>query len=205
MHWMDAAGVLSERRDPLIPSVRAMAQPSLQLVGSTPPREIGLDRLAALGVRVVGRATGVSGNTLGLSGTLASEIARGEARRERLLARIDDFIHETRVAAPCETTPRRALEIDADPRQIDLGREGIRTVVWATGFRRDYSWLRLPVLDARGELIQTGGVTALPGLYAMALPFMRRRNSTFIDGVGADARDLTNHISRHLGHAPIAA
>lgn len=205
MAWMDVAGLLSEPRDPSIAPARAMSQPSLQLVGSTPPRDVGLDRLRSLGVRVVGRALGATGSGLQLSGTLNAEIARGEARRARLLGRIDAYISAHGIDAPRTCTPRVRPEFGADPRRLDLAGEGIRSIVWATGFRRDYSWLRLPALDARGELIQTGGVANLPGLYAMALPFMRRRNSTFIDGVGADARDLANHICRHLGHVPQAA
>ena len=205
MRWMDAAGILSEPRDPSIPSARAMAQPSLQLVGSVPPRSIGLDRLNALGVRLVGRATGANGHMLGLSGTLGAEIAKGQSRRARLLDRIDAFIESAALHAPCQAMPSTDLNLPADPLRLDLRREGIRTIVWATGFKRDYSWLKIDALNSHGELKQTGGICDVPGLYAMALPFMRRRNSTFIDGVGADACDLTHHICGALGHRPRAA
>ncbi|MEM1066606.1 MAG: pyridine nucleotide-disulfide oxidoreductase, partial [Pseudomonadota bacterium] len=87
------------------------------------------------------------------------------------------------------------------PRRLNLRAAGIRTVFWATGFRRDYTWLRLNALTAQGELKQAGGVCEAAGLFAMGLPFMRRRNSTFIDGVGADATDVTRQICAHLGHA----
>jgi putative flavoprotein involved in K+ transport len=69
----------------------------------------------------------------------------------------------------------------------------IRSIVWATGYRPDYAWLDLPVLDRKGRLVHDGGVVA-PGLYAMGLPFMRRRKSTLIDGAGDDARELVDHI-----------
>ncbi len=201
MLWMDKAGILSEARDPSIPSERALAQPSLQLVGSTPQRDVGLERLATQGVQIVGRAVGAHGTEVALSGTLATEIQRAEKRRKRLLSRIDDYIAKAGADATWLAQSRTVLKPGADPRQIDLAREGIRTVLFATGFRRDYTWLNLPVLDGQGELKQQGGVCELPGLYAMALPFMRRRNSTFIDGVGADARDITHHICNQLGHA----
>jgi len=205
MRWMDAAGILSEPRDPSVPSARALSQPSLQLVGSVPPRTIGLDRLQSLGIRLVGRATGAEGTHLALSGTLATEIERGRNRRTRLLDRIDRFIEAAALHAPHQVAPYPHLPLPADPLSLDLHREGIRTIVWATGFKRDYSWLRLDALNAQGELNQTGGICTVPGLYAMALPFMRRRNSTFIDGVGADAQDLTRHICAALGHTPRAA
>ena len=147
----------------------------------------------------------MNGERLGLSGTLAAEIERGRTRRDRLLSRIDAFIENARLNAPRQVAPYPHTQREADPLSLDLRRDGIRTIVWATGFRRDYSWLRVPVLNANGELRQQGGVCDVPGLYAMALPFMRRRNSTFIDGVGADARDLTHHICAQLGHTPRAA
>ncbi|MEO0916642.1 MAG: NAD(P)/FAD-dependent oxidoreductase [Pseudomonadota bacterium] len=205
MRWMDAAGILSECRDPAIPAARALSQPSLQLVGSTPPRNVGLDRLHALGVRLVGRATGANGNQIRLSGTLATEIARGQKRRQRLLDRIDAFIDGAALHAPHQVAAFTCLRLPADPLTLDLERQGIQTIVWATGFKRDYSWLRIDALNSQGELKQTGGICDVPGLYAMALPFMRRRNSTFIDGVGADARDLTHHICTQLGQTPRAA
>ena len=82
---------------------------------------------------------------------------------------------------------------------LDLAAERIRTVVWATGYRRDYGWLRLPVFDRTGEIAHRGGVTAVPGLFAIGLPFLRRRSSTFIDGVGRDAEALAPVIAAHLG------
>jgi putative flavoprotein involved in K+ transport len=84
------------------------------------------------------------------------------------------------------------------PTKLDVLGEGIRTIVWATGFYRNYSWLKMPVVDASGELIHNGGVTSFPGLYALGLRFMRRRRSNFIDGVGRDAEDLTEAVLGHL-------
>ena len=84
------------------------------------------------------------------------------------------------------------------PSTIDLRAEGIGSIVWATGYRRDYGWLKVPVLDAHGELRHDGGVVSRPGLYALGLRFMRRRKSSFIDGVGPDATELTAHLAAYL-------
>jgi putative flavoprotein involved in K+ transport len=81
---------------------------------------------------------------------------------------------------------------------------GIETVIWATGYRRSYSWLKIPLLDARGELLHQGGVTPRAGVYAIGLPFQRTRKSAFIDGVGNDARVLTEHIAIRLRHTDSA-
>ncbi len=86
------------------------------------------------------------------------------------------------------------MPIPETERRLDLRAAGIRTVVWATGYRRRYPWLRLPVLDGRGEIRHEDGVTAQPGLYVLGLNFLRRRNSSFLDGVGADARAVVERI-----------
>jgi putative flavoprotein involved in K+ transport len=75
---------------------------------------------------------------------------------------------------------------------------GIKTVLWATGYRSEFPWLRVPVLDGKGSIRHQGGVTAVPGLYLIGAPFLRRRKSTLIDGAGDDARDLSAHLGSYL-------
>ena len=77
-------------------------------------------------------------------------------------------------------------------------------MVWATGYRRSYPWLNLPVLDAQGEIMNEGGICPPPGLYALGLSFMRRRNSSFIDGVGADAWGIARQIARTMERVRVA-
>ncbi len=127
-----------------------------------------------------------------------------DTRRRSLLSRIDAFIDEAGIPAHGASHEQTDVTPD-DTEMLDLDRESIRTIVWATGFRRDYDWLKIPVFDAHGEIREQGGVTAIPGLYALGLPFMRRRNSAFIDGVGADAADIVSHLACHLGAAANAA
>ena len=85
---------------------------------------------------------------------------------------------------------------------LDLAAENIRTIVWATGFKPDYSWLDVPVVDRKGRLQHEGGVvTASPGMYVIGLNFLRRRKSSFIHGAGDDARDLCEHLRSYLDGA----
>jgi putative flavoprotein involved in K+ transport len=86
----------------------------------------------------------------------------------------------------------------APPWQLDLSSGEIRSVVWATGFKPDYGWLDVPVVDAKGQLQHTGGVLASPGLYALGLPVLRRRKSTFIYGIEDDARAVIDHLVHYL-------
>ena len=99
---------------------------------------------------------------------------------------------------PAERFP--ATEVDASPAlELDLRRGEIRTILWATGYRPDYSWLKVPVLDRKGRMRHDGGVTPAPGLYVMGLQFLRRRKSAFIDGAADDSRDLAEHLVGYLG------
>jgi putative flavoprotein involved in K+ transport len=81
---------------------------------------------------------------------------------------------------------------------MDLATGGIRTIIWAAGYRPDYTWLELPILDHKGMVRHDGGVVAAPGMYLMGTPFMRRRKSTLIDGAGDDARELSAHLASYL-------
>ena len=81
---------------------------------------------------------------------------------------------------------------------LNLTSGEIRSVIWATGFRPDYSWLDVPVLDRKGRLRHNGGVVDAPGLYVIGLPVLRRRKSSFILGAEDDARDIVTHLVGYL-------
>src|SRR5262249_19679775 len=84
------------------------------------------------------------------------------------------------------------------PLGLDLRSGEIATIVWATGYLPDLSWLEVPVLDRKGRVVHDGGVTACPGLYLLGMPFLRRRKSSLIDGAANDAAELTRHLAGHL-------
>lgn len=199
MSWLDTVGLLTEARDHAVPSARALHHPSLQLIGSAPLRDISLASLARLDVRPVSRVLGAEGGKILLSGDLQSEMSAAREGADTVLRQIDRYIEANGLSAPPTRPIAMPHFVPGSHETLDLDRAGIRTIFWATGFRRDYSWLQLPVLDAAGEIIETGGVTKTPGLYALGLPFMRRRNSAFIDGVGQDARDIVQHLAAHIG------
>jgi putative flavoprotein involved in K+ transport len=195
MQWLDAAGVLDDRAEDVRDLAAARRQPSLQLLGTPERRPLDLGVLQELGVRLVGRAIDAEGGRVLLADDLDASLSDADARLARLLQRIDAHVARTgeRVPAP---EPVRAIRSAPAPTAIDLRAENIRTVVWATGYRRSYPWLKLPVLDARGEIRHEGGITPEPGLYVLGLQFLRHRNSSWIDGVGDDARALADHVVR---------
>jgi putative flavoprotein involved in K+ transport len=197
--WMEAAGVLDERYDEMDDLVRARSLPSMQLAGSPDGETLDLNTLAGRGARLLGRLAAVRDGRLLFSGSLPNVCGLADLKLERLLDTLDAWAADTGVHVS-EPPERFALtKVPSPPLlDLDLGRGEIRTIIWATGYRPDLSWLELPVLNPRGRLIHDGGVTRFPGVYLMGMPFLRRRKSTLIDGAAADARDLTAHLATHL-------
>jgi putative flavoprotein involved in K+ transport len=195
--WLDAMGLLDERRDQVFDIEASEGQPSLQLVGQPDHATLDLPLLEGRGVRLAGRVIGAERTRVSFADDLVGQTVAADVRLARLLARIEEFVASAGLARqlPAPEPFEPFFWPAAAPAAIDLRAEGIRTVVWATGFRRHYPWLKVPVLDERGEVRHEGGVTASPGLYVLGLYFMRRRKSSLIDGVGDDARELAAHIA----------
>ncbi|HXX12448.1 MAG TPA: NAD(P)-binding domain-containing protein [Burkholderiales bacterium] len=200
--WMDVAGVLDERYDQIDDIVRARNLPSLQLAGYADRRTIDLNSLTAIGVKLVGRLAGMNDGKAQFSGSLRNVCALADLKMNRLLNSIDEWATAQGVDREVEPSHRFApTEVEASPLLlIDLARRGIRTVIWATGFRPDYSWLDVPVLDHKGRIRHDGGIVDAPGMYLMGIPFLRRRKSSLIDGAADDARDLSEHLASYLDH-----
>ena len=203
--WLDRLGVLNQSIDEVHDIERSRNQPSLQLVGKPDHSSLDVGVLRALGVRVVGRLRGISGPRVSLADDLVATTAAADIKLTEILDKIDQFIATTGVeaAAPEPFRPTWLLGSDA-PEAINLNDERIETVIWATGYRRSYPWLHLPVLDRHGDIIQHAGITPEDGLYVLGMRFQRRRNSNFIDGVGDDARVLAERIAQSVIHARVA-
>ncbi len=198
--WMQHVGLLEDRAEDQADLRRAAAQPSLQLVGGLPRRDLDLGVLLAKGVRIVGRSIGAEGRKLHLADDLAVTVAGAQKPMESMLARID--VAADALGAPRQAWPTPPTGFEPTPPLLDLAAEGIGSIVWATGYRRDYRWLRVPgLLDERGEVRQRGGIGAAPGLFMLGLRFMRRRSSNFLGGVGIDATVIAGEVARHLSHA----
>jgi putative flavoprotein involved in K+ transport len=198
--WMDAAGVMEDRYDEQDDIVRARNVPSLQLAGSDDRRTVDLNRLTSLGIRLVGRLAGIQDGRAQFSGSLRNQCELSDLKMNRLLERIDEWAIQSGVAddvaPPHRFEPTRVPE--APLLGLDLTKGEIQSVIWATGYRPDHSWLEVPVLDRKGRIQHDGGVVASPGMYVMGIPFLRRRKSALIDGAGDDARELCDHLCSFL-------
>ena len=204
--WMDAAGVLDQRYDEIEDIARARNVPSLQLAGYPDRRTVDLNSLSALGVRLVGRLAAIRDGKALLSGGLANQAALSDLKMNRLLDALDAWAagnDATDDVGPPERFDRTRIGA-SPPLSLDLNRGELRTVVWATGYRADYSWLDVPVFDRKGRIRHDGGIVDSPGMYLMGLQFMRRRKSALIDGAGDDARELSSHIVDCLRRQAVA-
>ena len=195
--WMDAIGQLDERYDEVDDIAKARRLPSLQLVGSPERRDLDLNTVAASGVTVVGRLAAVSGHRGLCSGSLANICTLADLKQQRLLDRLDEHALEQGLDAELGA-PTRPAPTALDVTRIEVDLRPVRSIVWATGFRPAYPWLDAELLDAKGQIIHDGGVMSAPGMFVLGLPFLRRRKSSFLDGVGPDALDLVEHLTRHL-------
>jgi putative flavoprotein involved in K+ transport len=198
--WMDASGVWDQRHDEVDDLTRARRLPSPQLVGTPERRTLDLNSLTSMGVELVGRWAAVRDGRALFSGGLRNVFSLADLKMQRLLDTFDEWarVHgrDAEVDPPERFAPTHAPE--SARWQLDLRSGEIRTIVWATGFRPDYGWLDVPVVDGKGRLHHEGGVVDSPGLYALGLPVLRRRRSTFIHGIEDDAREVIDHLARYL-------
>jgi putative flavoprotein involved in K+ transport len=198
--WMDASGVWDQRYDEVEDLTRARRLPSPQLVGTPERTTLDLNALASMGVELVGRWAAVRDGRALFSGGLRNVFSLADLKMRRLLDTFDEWARtsgrDAEFGPPERFAPTR---VPSSARlQLDLGSGEIRSIVWATGFRPDYGWLDVPVVDAKGQLRHEGGVAGRPGLYALGLPVLRRRKSTFIYGIEDDAREVIDHLARYL-------
>ena len=202
-HWLKEIGSLDETIDQ-VPSPEASRRaPSFTLTGVDGGKQLDLAVLDRLGVIVAGRLEGFGGRRALFAADVQTNIADADRRMKRVLDRIDDHIERTwRGAWPHRDNRPPDVDLPGSPGSLDLDAAGVTTVIWATGYQREYPWLHVDALDPAGELIHERGVTRVPGLYALGLRFQYRRSSHIIGGVGHDAAFIAEHISGRVRATP---
>jgi putative flavoprotein involved in K+ transport len=199
--WMQAMGLLAERYDQIDDLTRARHLPSPQLTGTPQATMTDLNTLAVQGVRIVGRLGRVIDGVAQFSGSLANTCTLADLKMNRFLNRADEWATASGLDGKLPP-PHRFARTRIDPRtplELDLTSGEITTVLWATGFRPDHSWLDIPVLDRTGRIRHDGGVvTGAPGLYLLGMPVLRTRASTYIHGARTDSEALAGHLHSFL-------
>jgi putative flavoprotein involved in K+ transport len=164
-------------------------------------RNLNLRILANHGVTLLGRFEGADGERVTFSGSPADNIRYADQVAARMQGLADDYIARNAIDAP---DPEGEPELDAEPLEatpatgLDLAEHDITTIIWATGFTGDLSWVHVPVHDNRGVVVHDGCASPFPGLWYVGFPWLTRRRSGIFYGVSSDADDVREGVLGHL-------
>jgi putative flavoprotein involved in K+ transport len=177
---------------------------TIAVSGAYGGRTVDFRRFAERGMMLVGRAEKFKDGAMSFAPDLADNIAQGDANYLSVLDEADAFVVRNGLDLPEEPDARN---IGPDPHcvadpvlELNLAKAGITSIIWATGFAVDYSWLKVGTFDEKGRPKHRRGVSAVPGLYFLGLPWLSRRGSSFIWGVWHDAKYVADHISTQRGY-----
>jgi putative flavoprotein involved in K+ transport len=163
--------------------------------------EIDLRRFALQGVKLYGSLADIRGNDVQFAPDLAKNLDDADDVYCAIRRDIDAYIARAGIDAPPEPPFRKVWHPAAETLQLDLAAAGIGSIVWASGFKADYTWIDLPAFDGRGHPRFTRGVSPVPGLYFVGLPWLNTWGSGRFLGVADDARHLVDVIERRLAAA----
>lgn len=185
------------------PRAQATAAPNPQISGTAGGHTLSYQHLERLGAVLLGGVAGTSGARVQLSDDLARNILVADDVSAALRSRIDMHIARVGADAPAPDAdpadePYPARSIPRTPRELDLRRAAVTTVIWATGFDAASGFAPASVVGERGEMIQRDGATPVPGLFVIGQPWMRSRRSATIYGVVADAPHVADLVARRL-------
>lgn len=193
--WMDRTGMLARTVDSL-PGGAPGRTPNAVLAGGT--RDLDVPALVAEGVVAHGRLRDVRRGVAEFADDLSATLEQARGNADRFRTAVDAFVAAHGLDVPEEPAADDA-PVPPGPSRLDLATAGVTSVVWATGFSRDLSFVAAPILDGSGAPRHRRGVTDAPGLFLLGLRWQHRRSSSFLDGVGADAEFLAERISARAG------
>lgn len=197
MWWLDQMGVTQQTVDELEdPAERFAANP--QVSGKDGGQDINLHAFARDGVRLLGHLEDAQGTKVKMAPDLHQNLARGDKRAAQVIAGVDKFIRKTGMDVPQDEIPELEHGYEQEViTELDLETAGVRNILWATGFKWDYSWVKPVSFDEFGYPLQQRGVTDCPGLYFMGLHWMHTLKSALFLGLGEDAEYVANHIKEN--------
>lgn len=201
--WLARVATRGEEVGVALPTVAALAEPRLRLAGNPHlsghggGHDTNLRQFAAEGMTLIGRIESVDGDRLRLAPDLEKNLAAADAFFDtRFRGVIDSYIAAARLERPPDDRQPFAFEPPVLD-ELDLAAAGVNSVLWTSGYRMDYGWIDLPILDEMGYPRQTRGVTEVPGLYFLGLLWQHNQSSATLFGVNEDA----HHLAREMGLA----
>jgi putative flavoprotein involved in K+ transport len=176
------------------------------LTGRGGGRDIDLRAFAREGMRLHGRLLRADGARLGFAADLESNLDAADARSDRIKDTIDRWILENGIDAPGEARYEPVWRPRSDGGEpLDLDAARVRSVIWATGFRSEWSWVRAAVFDDGGYPVHERGITPVDGLGVLGLPWLHRWGSGRFAGIADDARHLADHIAARMTAGVLAS
>jgi putative flavoprotein involved in K+ transport len=176
-----------------------MEHVTIAVSGANGGQTVDFRKLAHDGMTLLGRTQSYSNGTLHIADDLVTNLRRGDEDYLSVLAAVDAYATEHKLDMPEEP---EASNMPSDPdcvvnpiQQLDVKAAGITSIIWATGFAQDFSWVKLDTFDERGNPKHRRGVAEVPGLYFLGLPWLSNRSSSFIWGVWNDAKYLAEKIA----------
>jgi putative flavoprotein involved in K+ transport len=194
VRWLLVTGVLDQTvADLPSPSARLACNPPVS--GNDGGHDCHPRWLASRGAHLTGRVARIDGSRVSFAPGLEESLAFGDAFVAELEQTIDEHIAAERLDVPGPEKPGERSPRFAGTDELDLVEAGIGSILWATGFRPDYSWVDLPLVDGDGWAVQERGVTPYPGLYVVGLNWLHKRKSALLCGVGEDAEHVVAHLA----------
>lgn len=197
--WLGVLGLWDQQTPPA-----GAEHVTLAISGAYGGSTIDFRRLAASGITLVGRTEAYTDGHLTFAGDLPDAIAGGDENYVSVLDAADAYVERNGLDLPADPEARELGPMPdcvREPlRELDLDEAGIRSIIWATGFSLDYSWLNVDAIDEHGKPVHQRGISAEPGVYFVGLPWLSRRSSSFLCGVSGDARYIAEHIDVKRGY-----
>lgn len=192
--WLERMGFFDRTVDQL-PSPADRFKPSLHVSGKDGGQTLNLHRFSRDGITLLGHLRGGHGTQLRIAPDLKEHLAAADRAAREFKQRVDEYIHSHGLHAPEDDEPELRDGYDAPIiTELDLDSAGVSTIIWATGYTFDFSWVKFPIFDEFGYPVQQRVVTSRPGLYFLGLHWLHTIKSGLLAGVGEDAAHVAQHI-----------
>ncbi len=177
-YWVSALGTTEQIVDTVPAELRKGSE--ILLTGANGGYDVDLRAMAGRGVNLLGHLQGINGSELILADDLTPNLARGDEALENFKRAVDDYITKNGLEFPAEREPAVKSEGPSLVSRLNLKDAGVSAIIWATGFRCNFEWVKLPIFDDGGQPLHRRGVTQFPGIYFLGLRWLYKRKSAFL-------------------------
>ncbi|MEM9326697.1 MAG: MSMEG_0569 family flavin-dependent oxidoreductase [Bacteroidota bacterium] len=196
--WLDAMNYYDQSIDSFPDPVATRNKVNHYVTGRDGGREIDLRAFAQEGMQLYGRLASAEGNKAFFSDNLKQDLDRADQAAQGIKDRIDQYIQKEGLSVPTEPKYQPVWEPQEAIQSIDLKQKNITSIIWCIGYRADYSWIDLPILDSTGYPMHTRGVSTCSGVYFIGLPWMYTWGSGRFSGLTQDAQFVTDRIEEQV-------